>query len=66
MGSETIQGEEQLQSKNYLLKMSCSHAKMHLKSAPQKLNFVMAKVISKTYTINCSSKCACTFPYNYA
>ena len=66
MGSETIQGEEQLQSKNYLLKMSCSHAKMHLKSAPQKLNFVMAKVISKTYTINYSSKCACTFPFNYA
>ena len=43
-----------------------SHAKMHLKSAPQKLNFVMAKAISKSYTLDCSCKCPCTFPHSYA
>ena len=47
MANETVQGEEQFHSKNYLLEMPCSHAKMHLKSAPQKLNFAMAKAISK-------------------
>ena len=45
MANERLQEEEQFHSKNYLLEMSFSHAKMHLKSAPQKLNFVMAKVI---------------------
>ena len=34
--------------KNYLLERPRSHAKMHLKSALQKLNFVMAKAISKS------------------
>ena len=29
--------------------MPPSHAKMHLKKAPQKLNFVMAKAMSKSY-----------------
>ena len=47
MASERLQGEEQFHSKNYLLVIPCSHAKMHLKSAPQKLNFFMAKGISK-------------------
>ena len=38
-----------------------------LKSAPQKLNFIMAKAISKRYTLNCSTKCPCTFlPSNTA
>ena len=41
------QGENQFHSKTYLLEMLHSNAKMHLKSAPQKLNFVMAKAISK-------------------
>ena len=45
MASERLQGEEQFHSKNYLLEMSRFHAKMRLKSAPQKLNFLMAKVI---------------------
>ena len=31
----------------YVMEMARSHAKMRLKSAPQKLNFVMAKAISK-------------------
>ena len=35
--------------KNYLLEMPCSHPKMCLKSAPQKLNFAMAEAISKSY-----------------
>ena len=39
---------------------------MHLKSAPQKLNFLMAKGIQKNYTLNCSHKCPCTFPHSYA
>ena len=45
MASERLQGEEQFHSKNYLLEIPCSHVKMRLKSAPQKLNFVMAKAI---------------------
>ena len=56
MASERLQGEEQFHSKNYLLEMPCSHAKMRLKSAPQKMNFAMAKAISKGYTIGCSCK----------
>ena len=35
-----MQGEEQFHSKNYLFEMSRSHANMHLKSVPQKLNFL--------------------------
>ena len=33
---------------NYLLEMLCFHGRMCLKSEPQKLNFVMGKVILKT------------------
>ena len=39
MASEWLQGEEQFHSKNYLLEMPYFPAKMHLKSAPQKLDF---------------------------
>ena len=52
MTSERLQGEEQFHSKNYLLEMPRSHAKIRLKSAPQKLNFLMAKDISKSYTLH--------------
>ena len=62
MASERLQGEEQLHSKDYLLEMPRSHAKMRLKSAPQKLNFLMAKAISKRCTLDYSCKCSCTFP----
>ena len=48
MASERLQGEEQFNSKNYVLEMSGFHAKMRLKCAPQKLNFLMAKVILKS------------------
>ena len=54
MASERLYGEEQLYSKSnfilfyYLLEMTWSHAKMHLKSAAQKRNFVMGKVKSKS------------------
>ena len=51
---------------NYLLEMPRSYAKMRLKNAPEKLNFVMAKAISKSYTLDCSCKCSCTFPHPYA
>ena len=54
MASERLQEEEQFHTKNYLLEMSCFHAKMRLKSAPQKLNFLMAKAISKRCTLDCS------------
>ena len=58
MASERLQGDEQLHSKNYLLEMPCSHVKMRLKSTPpQKLNFLIAKDISKSYSLDCS----CTF-----
>ena len=66
MASERLQGEEQFHSKNYVLEMSCFHVKMYLKSAPQKLDFLMIKVISKICTLDCSCKCLCTFPHNYA
>ena len=66
MSNERRQGEELFQSKNHVLKMPPSHAKMHLKSASQKLNFLMAKAIQKTYTLNCSRKFPCTFPHSYA
>ena len=66
MASEKLQGEEQFHYMNYLLEMLRSHAKMCLKSAPQKLNFLMAKAISKSCTRNCSCKCPCTFPHSYA
>ena len=46
--------------------MALSHAKIRLKTAPQKLNFVTAKAISESYTLDCSCKCPCTFPHNYA
>ena len=65
MANQRLQGEEQFHSKNCLLEMPCCHAKMHLKSAPQKLNFVMAKAISKSYTLDCSCKCSCTFLHSY-
>ena len=45
MANERLQVEEQFHSENYLLKMSHFHTKMRSKSAPQKLNFVMAKAI---------------------
>ena len=61
MVNERLQGEEQFHSKNYLLEMPCSHAKMRLESAPQKLIFVMAKAISKCYRLDCSCKSPCTF-----
>ena len=61
MANERLQGEEKFHSKNYLLEMPRSHAKMHLKSVPQKMNFAMAKAISKSCTLDCSCKCPCTF-----
>ena len=47
MANGRLQGEEQFHSKNFLLEMSFSHTKMRLKSAPQKLNFLMAKGTQK-------------------
>ena len=65
MASERLQGEEQFHTMNYLLEMPRSHAKMRLKSAPQKLNLLMVKAISKRCTLDCSCKCPCTFPHSY-
>ena len=64
--NERLKGEEQFHSKNYILEVLRSHAKMRLISAPQKLNFVMAKATSKSYTLDCSCKYPCTFPPSYA
>ena len=64
--SERLQGEEKFHSKNYLLEKPCFHAKIRLKSAPQKLDFLMTKAISKSCTLDCSCKCPCTFPHSYA
>ena len=48
------------------MEMPCFHLKMHLKSDPQKLNFLMTKAISKSYTLDCGDKCPCTFLHRYA
>ena len=61
MANERLQGEEQYHSENYLLEIPRSHAKVRLKSAPQKLKFAMAKAISKSYTLDCSRKYPCTY-----
>ena len=66
MANERLQGEEQFHSKGCLLEMSRSHAKMYWKSAPQKLDFVMVKAISNSYTLDCSCNCPCTFLQSYA
>ena len=66
MANERLQREEQFHSKNYLLEMPCFYTKMRLKSAPQKLDFLMTKAISNRCTLNCSCKCPCTFTYSYA
>ena len=39
--------------------MPHSHARMNLKSAPPKLEFVMVRAISKSYTLGCSCKFLC-------
>ena len=66
MANERLQGKEQFHSKNYFSEMLFSHVKMRLKSAPQTLNFVMAKAISKSYTLDRSCKWPCTFSHSYA
>ena len=66
MANERLQGEEQFRSKSYLLEMPPSHAKIRLESAPEKLNFEMAKAISKSYRLDCSYKCFCAFLHSYA
>ena len=66
MASERLQGEEQFHSKNYHLKMPRFHAKMRLKSAPQKQNFLMAKAMSKSCTLDCSYKYPCALLHSYA
>ena len=66
MASERLQGEEQFHTKNYLLEMSFFHVKIRLRIAPQKLNFLMAKAISKSCPLDCSCKCSCTLPHSYA
>ena len=48
------------------MEVSPSHSKMRLNGAPPKMNFLMAKVIQKSYTLNCSHKCPSTFPHSYA
>ena len=65
MASERLQGKKRFHSKNQLLEISRFHAKMRLKSAPQKLNFLMKKAISKSCKLDCSCKCACTFLHRY-
>ena len=60
IANERLQGEKQFHSKKYLLEMTHPDTKMRLKSALQNLNFVMGnikKVISRTYTLDCSYNC---------
>ena len=66
MASERLQREQQFHSRYYLLEIPRFHAKMRLKSAPQKLTFFMTKAISTRCTLDCICKCSCTFPHSYA
>ena len=52
--------------KNHVLEVPLFHAKMRLKSALQKEVFLLTKSIQKSYTLNCSHKCPCTFPHSHA
>ena len=54
MASERLQGEEQFHPKNYFSEKPRFHVKMRLKSARQKPNFLMAKAILKSCTLDCS------------
>ena len=45
VASERLQGEEQFHFQNYLSEMPYLHTKLRLKSAPQKLDFLMTKAI---------------------
>ena len=65
MANERFQGDEQFHSKKHLLKMPCFHAKIHLKSASQKLTFAMAKATTKSYTLDCSCKCPFVSLHSY-
>ena len=47
MTNKRLQGVEKFHYKNYLLEIPRPHAKMHLKSAPQKLNYVWQKLYQK-------------------
>ena len=53
---------------NFILRTICkclvSMTKCVWKLHRKKLTFVMAKAISKSYTLDCSSKCPCTFPHS--
>ena len=64
MSYERLHGEERFRSKKYLLEVTPSHSKMRMKSAPEKLNFVMAKAKWKSYTLDCNHKW--TFTHSYA
>ena len=66
IASERLQREEQFNPNNYFLEIPRSHAKMRLKSAPQKLNFVMPKAISRSCTLDYNWKYPCTLPHSYA
>ena len=66
MACERLHGEKQFHSNNYYLEMPRFHAKIRLKTAPQKLNFLMAKAMSKSCTLDCSCKCPCIFPHSNA
>ena len=57
MSNVRLQGQEEFHSKNCLLEMPSSHAKMRVKSASQKLKFLMAGAIRK------SCECSYTFPH---
>ena len=65
MASKRLLGEEQFLSKDCILEMSSFHHKIRLKIAPQKLNFLMAKAISKSCTLDCRCVHPCMFPHRY-
>ena len=63
MSNKRWQGEELIYSMDHVLEVPLSHARMRLESTAQKVNFLMAKNIQKSYTLNCSHKYPCMFPH---
>ena len=55
-----VQEEKQFHSKNYLLQIPSSHAKMRKYTTKTEL------CTSKSYTLYCSCKCPCTFQHSCA
>ena len=51
---------------NFILRNTSFPCQNAFEKCITKMNFVMAKAISKSYTLHCRCKCPYTFPHSYA